>query len=293
MLGHKVFQILRTQYPGTLTTTLEDVRQAPLDRVSLLQGNDVIGGVDATDFARLGGLLNEIRPHFIVNCIGIVKQRKESAQAITSITINSLLPHVLAELASHWGGNIIHPSTDCVFSGRQGSYTEEDPPDADDLYGKSKELGELPEVENALTLRTSIVGRELTNYASLLEWLLSQRGGTIRGYSRVIYAGVTTNQFARVAGWLIANFPGLSGLYHLTADAIPKLELLTMLRDAYGLDVRIVPDDTVVSDRSMLGGKLRNATGYITPPWSTLVSEVVGDPTPYDEWTGRITAGLR
>jgi dTDP-4-dehydrorhamnose reductase len=293
MLGHKVFQVLRAQFPGALATMLENAGQPPFDRVPLLQGNDVIGGVDVTDFARLGGLLAEIRPHFIVNCIGIVKQRKESALAIPSITINSLFPHVLAQLASRWGGRIIHPSTDCVFSGRKGRYTEEDQPDAEDLYGKSKALGELQEVENALTLRTSIIGRELANHNSLLEWLLSQRGATVHGYTRVIYSGVTTNQFARAAGWLIANFPDLSGLYHLTAEAISKYELLTMLRDAYHLDVRIVPDDTLVSDRSMLGAKLRDATGYVTPPWPALVDEIATDATPYDEWTGRITSELR
>ncbi|MCX6624030.1 MAG: sugar nucleotide-binding protein, partial [Acidobacteria bacterium] len=250
-------------------------------------------GVDVTDFARLGGLLNEIKPDFIVNCIGIVKQRKESTQAIPSITINSLLPHVLAQLASHWGGNVIHPSTDCVFSGRRGRYTEDDPPDADDLYGKSKALGELRDVENVLTLRTSIIGRELLNYGSLLEWLLSQRGRSVHGYTRVIYSGVTTNQFAKVTGWLIANFPNLSGLYQLTAEATAKHDLVTMLRDAYDLDVRIVPDDSIVSDRSMLGGRLREATGYVTPPWSTLVSELAGDPTPYAEWTERGAGGPR
>lgn len=283
MLGHKMFQTLRGRFPGALCTTREDVRQPPFDRVELLQGDDVIRGVDVMDFDRLQGVLKDIRPDFIVNCVGIVKQRQEARMAIPSIAINSLLPHKLAAFSETWGGRVIHPSTDCVFDGKRGGYTEADDSNADDLYGKSKFLGEI-RCDNGLTLRTSIIGRELVEHRSLLDWFLAQRGKTIRGFRRVIYSGVTTNQLAEVVTLVIQRFPSLHGLYQVVTEPISKYDLLCQLRDAYKLEVNISPDDTEVSDRSMKGDKFREATGYVSPPWTELVERLAKDPTPYARW---------
>jgi dTDP-4-dehydrorhamnose reductase len=283
MLGHKMFQILRERFPDTVCTTREDVRKPPFDRVELLQGDDVIRGVDVMDFDRLQGTLKELRPDFIVNCVGIVKQREESRMAIPSIAINSLLPHKLAAFAGEWGGRVIHPSTDCVFDGKRGGYTEADDSSAEDLYGKSKFLGEL-HGDNGLTLRTSIIGRELVEHRSLLDWFLAQKGKTVRGFGRVIYSGVTTNQLAEVVAMVIRDFPALHGLYQVVADPISKHDLLCLLRDAYQVEATITPDDHEVSDRSMKGDKFREATGYVSPPWPELVRRLAEDPTPYAKW---------
>ncbi|MDH7570797.1 MAG: SDR family oxidoreductase [Armatimonadota bacterium] len=283
MLGHKLFQVLRERFPGTIATCREDTSQPPFNRVSLLQGDDVIPGVDAADFPRLRSLLAELKPDFIVNCIGIIKQREESKMAIPSITLNSLLPHQLAAFAREWGGRVIHFSTDCVFDGTRGNYTEEDPCTAKDLYGMSKFLGEVGE-PNGLTLRTSIIGRELVEHRSLLDWFLSQNHKTVRGYTRVIYSGVTTNQMAEVVTMILRDHPALTGLYQVVAEPISKHDLLCLVRDAYGLDVEIVPYDGEVSDRSMKGDKLRAATGYVSPPWPELVRRLAEDPTPYRQW---------
>jgi dTDP-4-dehydrorhamnose reductase len=235
------------------------------------------------DFQALGSLLRERKPEFIVNCIGIVKQREAAKAAIPSITLNALLPHKLAEFAADWGGRVIHFSTDCVFNGRRGNYTEEDPSDAEDLYGKSKYLGEVSG-SNALTLRTSIIGRELAQFQSLLEWFLAQKGKTVRGFRRVLYSGVTTNYIAQLVGNLIADHPSLSGLYQVTAPPISKHDLLCRLKEAYRMDVEIVPDEKEVSDRSMVGEKFVRATGYRLPEWDDLVARLANDPTPYDTW---------
>jgi dTDP-4-dehydrorhamnose reductase len=283
MLGHKMFQILRERFPGTVCTTREDVRNPPFDRVELLQGDDVIRGVDVMDFDRLHGTLRELRPDFIVNCVGIVKQRQEAQMAIPSITINSLLPHKLAAFAGAWGGRVIHPSTDCVFDGKRGGYTEADDSSAEDLYGKSKFLGEV-HCDNGLTLRTSIIGRELVEHRSLLDWFLMQQGKTVRGFRRVIYSGVTTNQLAEVVTLVIQKSPGLHGLFQVVSQPISKHDLLCLIRDAYKLEVNIVPEDREVSDRSMKGDKFREATGYVSPPWTELVRRLAEDPTPYTEW---------
>ncbi len=283
MLGHKMFQILSSRYPGT-SCTVRGNYLAPLYRkVGLFQAGTVVGNVDAMDFPVLGSKLRELRPAVLVNCIGLVKQREESKAAVPSITINSLLPHKLAEIASEWGGRLIHFSTDCVFSGKRGAYSEGDDSDAEDLYGKSKFLGEVVS-ENALTLRTSIIGRELAHFKSLLEWFLSQDGKTARGYRRVIYSGVTTNYLSDLVGNLITDFPELSGLYQVTSPPVSKHDLLCLLRDGYKMDVEIVPDDTVVSDRSMIGEAFLRATGYLSPDWPGLVARLAADTTPYGKW---------
>jgi dTDP-4-dehydrorhamnose reductase len=294
MLGHKMFQILRERFPGTICTTRVDVRKPPFDRVELLQGDDVIGGVDVMNYSQLHSVLKEIRPDFTVNCVGIVKQRAEAHVAIPSIMINSLLPHKLAAFAAEWGGRVIHPSTDCVFDGKRGGYLETDNSNAEDLYGRSKFLGEL-RCANGLTLRTSIIGRELTGHTSLLDWFLMQSGKTVRGFRRAIYSGVTTIELADVVTAIIRNSPQLHGLFQVVSQPISKYDLLCLVRDAYRLEVTIVPDDKEVSDRSMKGDEFRRATGYVAPPWTELIERLKNDPTPYARWlagTWQPEAGL-
>jgi dTDP-4-dehydrorhamnose reductase len=283
MLGHKMFQMLRERFDGVFCTVREDVRKPPFDRVELLQGDDAVSGVDVTDFPALAAVLSAFRPEFVVNCVGVIKQRAEAVSPIPSITINSLLPHKLAQIAAHWGGRVIHFSTDCVFSGKCGSYVEEDLSDAEDLYGKTKFLGEVA-AANALTLRTSIIGRELTEHRSLLDWFLAQNHKTVRGYRRVIYSGVTTNYLAEQVASIIQEHPGLNGLYQVASDPISKYDLLCLLREAYRLDVLIEPDDLEVSDRSMRCDRLREAIAYKCPTWPVLANQLAEDKTPYGKW---------
>jgi dTDP-4-dehydrorhamnose reductase len=286
MLGHKMFQVLRERSADVFCTVREHELEAPLDRVELLQGRDVLQGVDVTDFWALDAILSAFRPEYVINCVGIIKQRAEAVSPIPSITLNSLLPHKLAQMATQWGGRVIHFSTDCVFSGKRGEYTEEDHSDAEDLYGKTKFLGEVA-VANALTLRTSIIGRELTEHRSLLDWFLAQNKKTIRGYRRVIYSGVTTNYLAELVASIIQEHSGLHGLYQVASEPISKYDLLRLLREAYQLDVHIEPDDLEVSDRSMRCDRLREVIGYKCPPWPALARQLAEDTTPYEKWLER------
>jgi dTDP-4-dehydrorhamnose reductase len=283
MLGHKMFQTLLDRYPDTACTVARSLDEPFYRRVSLFRQGRAIDRVDAMDLPALEWTLRAEKPEFIVNCIGVIKQRGEAKSAIPSITLNSLLPHKLAETAAGWGGRVIHFSTDCVFSGKRGRYAEDSPSDAGDLYGKSKYLGEVA-TENALTLRTSIIGRELANFQSLLEWFLAQKGKTVRGFRKVIYSGVTTNFMGQLVGSLVADHPKLSGLYQVIAPPISKYDLLCRLKEAYHLDVEIVPDDEEVSDRSMVGEKFLRATGFRLPEWDELVLRLANDPTPYEAW---------
>jgi dTDP-4-dehydrorhamnose reductase len=189
-------------------------------------------------------------------------------------------------MATRWGGHVIHFSTDCVFSGKAGGYTEHDQSDAEDLYGRTKALGEVV-AANALTLRTSIIGRELTEHRSLLDWFLAQNHKTVRGYQRVIYSGVTTIHLADLVASIIQEHPGLNGLYQVASEPISKYDLLCLLREVYGLDVRIEQDEMEVSDRSMKCDKLREAIDYKCPPWPALAGQLADDGTPYEAWLGR------
>jgi dTDP-4-dehydrorhamnose reductase len=283
MLGHKMLQVLRERYPDTACTIARSADEPFYRRIELFRRGNVIDCVDAMDFPALERTLRTWKPENLVNCIGVIKQRAEAKSPIPCIVLNSLLPHKLAELAAAWGGRVIHFSTDCVFSGRRGRYTEEDPPDAEDLYGRTKFLGEVS-AENALTLRTSIIGRELAHFQSLLEWFLAQKGGTVRGFQRVIYSGVTTNYMARLVGDLVSDHPGLSGVFQVAGPAVSKYDLLCMVREAFRLEVEILPEDKEISDRSMIGGKFIEATGYGYPSWTEMVAGLAADPTPYEKW---------
>lgn len=281
MLGHKVVQALARQGLETWCT-VRDAAPGPLESLGIAPPSRVVTGVDVMDLDRVERLVRELRPRAVVNCAGVIKQRDAAKAAIPSITVNALLPHRLAAALQPIGGRLIHFSTDCVFSGRRGDYREDDVPDAEDLYGRSKLLGEV-DAENALTLRTSIIGRELRHHGSLLDWFLAQEGGTVRGFTRAWWSGVTTLHLAELVGRLLVRHPELSGVYQVAGRKISKHDLLVALRDALGLQVEIVPDDGFQIDRSLSGERLAAATGYRAPEWEVLLRELASDPTPYPQ----------
>lgn len=291
MLGHKVFQRLKTSMEEVTGLARGNREADPVATIPLLAGADVGWNVDVEDLPALARRLEELKPRVLVNCVGIVKQRSEAKAAVPSILVNSLLPHWLAERASGWDGRVIHFSTDCVFSGRKGAYTEADPTDAEDLYGGTKALGEVAE-PNALTLRTSIVGRELRGRRSLIEWFLAQRGGRVRGYRRVLYSGLTTGAMAGLVESLIRDHPNLSGLYHVSGEPIDKYSLLLLANEAFGTGIEIEPDDEVVLDRSMRSDRFRERTGWGPRSWASMIGEMAADPTPYEAWQA-VAAGAR
>jgi dTDP-4-dehydrorhamnose reductase len=280
MLGHKMFQRLGARFPGTRGTLRTSTTDPRFAGIALLQSDAIVDGVDAMDESGLRRRIESLRPEVVVNCVGVIKQRDAAHDAIPSLTINALLPHRLAAWLRAWDGRLIHFSTDCVFSGRRGHYREDDVSDAEDLYGRTKYLGETTHLANALTLRTSIIGRELFHHKSLLDWFLRQHG-TVRGFTKVIYSGVTTNHLADVVGDVIEHHRDLHGLYQVASDPIAKHDLLRLVKDAFRTDVEIVPDDREVSDRSLDGSRFAAATGYRCPPWPALVAELAADPTPY------------
>lgn len=282
MLGHKLCQGLAQDHEVWAT-----VRRQPgeYSQWQLCAPERLIGSVDATSYDDLLRLWERVRPEAVINAVGIVKQLDDAKQPIPSITINALLPHRLAALCAATGARFLHISTDCVFSGRAGHYTEQDMPDAEDLYGRSKLLGET-EAAGALTLRTSIIGRELSGSHGLVEWFFGQRGKTVRGYRRAIYTGLTTLAFTAVINQILLHYPTLQGLYHLASSPISKYELLCLIRDRFGLDIAITPDDEVVCDRSLSAVQLLSTTHIEVPSWQAMIAAMHGDPTPYDSLRG-------
>lgn len=230
-------------------------------------------GFDADSEAGLVELFDRHRPDVVVNCVGVVKQLAGAQRVLDAVPINALLPHRLARMCGLTGARLIHISTDCVFDGRRGGYVESDAPDALDLYGTSKRWGEVIDQPHAITLRTSIIGHELASAHSLLCWFLAQRG-TVRGFSRAIFSGLPTVELARVMRDMVLPHGDLHGLYHVSAEPIDKLALLQLFKAEYGRDVEIVPDDTLVIDRSLDSTRFREATGYRPPAWPDLVARM-------------------
>ena len=280
MLGHKLWQAYRDRFDAWVT-----VRSAYRDyaRYGLFDAQRMLGGVDAFDFDTIVRAFATVRPDVVINAIGIIKQLPTAKDPIISLTVNSLFPHRLANLCQAAGARLIHISTDCVFSGHKGLYRETDVSDAEDLYGRTKFLGEVS-APGCLTLRTSIIGREMQTTSGLVEWFLSNRGGKVRGYNRAIYSGFTTLALARIIADVLEHHPDLTGVYQVSSEPIDKYTLLCLLRDAFHAPIEITPYPDVQIDRSLDSHRFRAATGFVPPSWPELIGELAADPTPYEQW---------
>lgn len=269
MLGHRLLADLRHRHD--VRATLRQPLEAYHDH-RLFDSTSAIAGVDARLTDSLAEVLAATRPEAVVNCVGIVKQRPSANDAIASLEINALLPHRLARLCRIAGARLIHISTDCVFSGRKGGYLETDPSDAEDIYGRTKYLGEVAE-NHCLTLRTSIVGRELARKTGLLEWFLAQKG-TVSGFSNAIFSGLTTNELSRVIEGMLVDHQNASGIFQVSSAPIDKYSLLLLFQKYLSPDTQVVPDARIVIDRSLDSTRFRNEFGYQPPTWEAMVKEL-------------------
>lgn len=280
MLGHKVWQVLRDRHEVHAAAR---EGWAAWERFGLFVANQFHGGLEAGNPDSILQVVDAVRPELVVNCVGIVKQVPAATDPVASLTVNALFPHRVAAACQATGARLIQISTDCVFSGRKGGYTEADVPDAEDLYGRSKLLGEVT-TAGALTLRTSIIGRELSRQSGLLEWFLANRKKRVRGYTNAIFSGFTTQSLAEILAWVIADQPTLAGLYHVASEPISKYSLLTKISKAFGLETEVEPYDEHRCDRSLDASRFRTATGWQPPSWDAMIEVLAGDPTPYDKW---------
>ena len=269
MLGHQLLKQFGGRYEARVTL---HQRAGAYRNCGLFNEQTSYFDVDIRSQDRILEVMADFRPEAVINAVGIVKQRPSAKERIPSLEINSLLPHRLAVMCRAAGARLVHVSTDCVFSGRKGGYTEDDPSDAEDLYGKSKYLGEVGDA-GCVTLRTSIIGRELSRKRSLIEWFLAQRG-PINGFTRAIYSGLTTIELGRVIESLLVQHPGIWGLYHVSSEPISKFDLLVLLKNRLDLSVEIRPDDGFVCDRSLDSSRFRRELDYRPPSWPEMIDEL-------------------
>jgi dTDP-4-dehydrorhamnose reductase len=281
MLGHSLWQECRARFDSFVTVRAARPDETPL---GALDPARIVAGVRAEASETISSALAETRPEVVVNCIGIVKQARAAADRITTVRVNSLFPHELAALCERNGARLIHLSTDCVFSGRRGDYSEQDSPEPIDLYGRSKLLGE-PAGTRVLTLRTSMIGWELSgSRQGLLEWFAGHEAGTrVSGYTRARFTGPTTPVLSRTIAEVIESGDELNGTWHVGAAAITKHDLLVRLRDALGIDVEVVPDESVVIDRTLDSSRFRGAAAWSPPTWDQMVTELAAAASPVRE----------
>jgi len=270
MLGNAVMQILSERKDWEVHGTIRSASSRRLFPPKI--ANKLHHGIDVEDYDVMLSVFGAVRPQLVVNCIGQIKQIESADDPLRAIPINALLPHRLARLCELVGARLVHISTDCVFSGIRGGYGEADMPDANDLYGRTKLLGEV-DYEHAITLRTSIIGHELQSAHGLVEWFLSQKK-QCQGYTRAIFSGLPTVVLASVIRDVVVPRPDLHGVYHVSAAPIAKYDLLRLIAEIYGKQIKIIPDDHLQIDRSLNSSRFRELTGFVAPDWPELILQM-------------------
>lgn len=271
MLGSAVYRVFSADPAHETWGTLRN--RGALRHFPLQAHEHLLSGVDVLDTDALASVMSKIRPDVVINCVGLIKQLSDASDPLTALPINAMLPHRLTRLCSLLGARLIHVSTDCVFSGRKGSYSEADVSDAEDLYGKSKYIGEVHDAAHVVTLRTSIIGHELASAYALVDWFLSQQR-EVKGFTRAVFSGLPTVELAQVMKDFVLPHPELKGLYHVAAEPISKYDLLRLVAIQYGKTTAIQPDSSLAIDRSLDGSRFQEATGYVAPAWSELVRQM-------------------
>ena len=272
MLGHRLWQYLSARLQETFVTIKRS--RENYKRFNLFQNIErVIDNIDAMDFYTVQRVLSKVCPDFVFNCIGITKRRESVNDPIACITINSLFPHKLAKWGQDNNSKVINFSTDCVFDGKTKNYTEESITSAEDIYGKTKALGEV-KLGNALTLRSSFIGPELLHGSELLEWFLVQTSA-VKGFKNAVYSGLTTLELCRVVENIIFHYPKAKGLYNISSTPITKFDLLTLIKKKMALSVEIIPENNFYCNRSLDSSKFRKEFSYTPPSWEKMVDELV------------------
>lgn len=229
----------------------------------------IITGIDAGQHDSLVQAFAQTRPDIVINCVGLIKQLSSASDPLSALPINAMLPHRLARLCAINAARLIHISTDCVFDGTKGMYLESDRADAYDVYGRSKLLGEV-DYDNAITLRTSIIGHELDSNNGLVDWFLAQQG-SVKGFTHAVFSGLPTAELARVIRDYLLPRPKMRGLYHVSAAPITKYDLLTLVAEVYGKQIEIIADDRLKINRSLNSDRFRRETGYSPAGWPELI----------------------
>mgnify|MGYP001254642117 CR=1 FL=1 len=239
------------------------------DTKKIFYENDILNEINLQKIFELS------KPEVVINCAGLIKQDINSNSEIDSIKINSLFPHLLHSVCQNNYARLIHYSTDCVFDGKKGNYSEKDLPNCQDTYGRSKLMGEIINQKDALTLRTSIVGHELVTAISLMNWFLESRG-KVKGFKKAYFSGLTSLEHAKVLDKFIIPKKEFSGLVNLAGRKINKYNFLCSVSEIYNHKINIVKEENFKIDRSLDASLFNKKTGYYPPPWDNLLTELRG-----------------
>ncbi|MDC3175572.1 SDR family oxidoreductase [Candidatus Pelagibacter sp.] len=270
MVGNAFLRYFSDNKKYSVAGTVRNINS--LKKIVNKNSHIIFEGINANKQKSFLSVFEKFKPNIVINCIGSIKQKNDEYNSTEFIKLNSLFPHYLAELSTKFKARFIHLSTDCVFSGLKGNYKETDFPDALDLYGRSKLLGEIKNV-NALTLRTSVIGNELNSSKSLLSWFLSQNK-SIKGYKKAIFSGFTSNEYARIISEFIIPNDKLNGLFHISSEPINKYDLLNLIKKIYKKDIDIKLDDNISINRSLNSSLFRKHTGFKPKPWELMIKEM-------------------
>jgi len=266
MLGYSLFTNL---YDNKNLNVYGTIRNNNSHKSHFKIYDTIFDNIDANDITRIDNIISKIRPNIVINCIGVIKQKKQSNNHENTIRFNTLLPHQLATICTKYHSKLIQFSTDCIFDGKKGMYSENDIPNATDLYGRSKYLGEV-DYDQHLTIRTSIIGHELTSSLSLIDWFLNQTD-KVEGYSNAIFSGFPTCYFAKILTEHIFNNENINGTFHISSNPIDKYSLLKLVSDVYHKDIKIIKNDYFKIDRSLNNNKFNTLSHIVIPTWTELV----------------------
>jgi dTDP-4-dehydrorhamnose reductase len=224
---------------------------------------------DVLDLKKIESIIFDIDPDYIINAIGILVKESET-NIINAILINSLFPHKLKNIADNINANLIHLSTDCVFDGLTGNYNENSMKTPIDIYGKTKDLGEIIN-ENHLTIRTSIIGPEIKdNGTGLFLWLLKMKNQEINGFQKSIWSGLTTLELSKALVYSIKN--NIKGLIHIHNNPINKYDLLCLINTEFNLNIKINKIDGIISDKSLTS--IRDDFSYKVCPYKVMIHDL-------------------
>jgi len=275
MLGHKQYQVAdeeRNEVFGTMRQRFDDFA-----RFGIFRRERIFDNVDVNADSDIQRVVSETKPDIVINCAGLIKPLAKDI--LETIEVNSVFPHKLARICSRVSAKLVQISTDCVFSGAKGQYSEESTPDPVDLYGRTKLLGEVT-YNDHLTIRTSMIGRELCTKRNLVEWFLSQ-SGEVQGYTQAIFSGLTTRPLSRVILELARR--NVNGLVHVASEPTSKYDLLCLLKELLDLkDISIAPYEEVRVDRSLAAPKLK-ALGIKVPSMRIMIQEMVAENEFYEK----------
>ena len=281
-IGHKLLQELE----GNLEVYgLLHYSKSFYGDIPLLNGKNIFDELDVLDYSRVVKVFDLVQPDVIINCIGVTKRKINTKNILETIEINSLLPRRLAKWAKENKKKLIHFSTDCVFDGKIGNYNEKSLTTAEDMYGRTKALGEV-ECGNTLVLRSSFIGLELFSKTELLEWFLSQENKAIKGFTRTMYSGVSTIYLAKTVKKIITNHKNLFGLYQLAPiNAISKYDLLCLAKKSFKVNIEIIPDDKQIHMPTLDASKLREKIGFKVPNWEAMMHDIAQEKSFYSKFS--------